>query len=262
MYSDIVAPRPVRKVVPGLSAEESALAKPYAAPRSILNGSITAHRRIATQSYEMTRIRALGEKAGGTVNDVILAICAGGLRRYLSEFDALPERALVAGMPMSFHLKDSDEAGGNATTMALASLATDVADPKERFAAIVASTTKAKEHMGSMPRAAIMNYTALLAAPFAATLVTGMSSRVKPMFNLVISNVPGVREPLYLNGAALEEWYPLSIPVTGLALNITVLSYVDRMNFCFTACGAMLPHVQRMAPYCGEAFAELDKAFA
>jgi diacylglycerol O-acyltransferase len=146
--------------------------------------------------------------------------------------------------------------------MALVSLATDIADVRERFAAIVASAAQAKEHMSRLPRAAIVSYSALLFAPFALALVTGMSSRIKPMFNVVVSNVPGSKEALYFNGARLEETYPLSIPMNGQALNITVLSYVDRLNFAFIACGATLPHVQRLALHCGEALAELEKAYA
>ncbi|MFD6450185.1 WS/DGAT domain-containing protein, partial [Nocardia sp. NPDC060220] len=235
--------------------------KPYSAPASILNGAITAERRIATQSFDLARITALAQRCGGTINDVILAICAGGLRRYLAEIDALPADSLIAGMPMSFRPKDSDDAEGNATTMALATLATDITDVRERVSAIVASTVAAKEHMSRMSGAAVMAYTAMLMAPFGASLVLGVSSRITPMFNVVISNMPGPSRQLHYNGMTLEEWHAVSIPLDGQALNLTILSYANRLNLCVTACATALPHVQRVAPYCGDALAELERAY-
>ncbi len=250
-----------RTIIPGLSEAEKSLVTPFSAPRSILNGPISAERRIATQSFAMERISALAKRAGGTVNDVILAICAGGLRRYLTEVGELPDKPLVAGMPMSFRPKDSEDAEGNATTMALATLATDIDDVRARFAAIIESTVSAKAHMSRMSGSAVIAYTAMLMAPFGAGLVTGMSSRVKPMFNVVISNLAAPRNKLYYNGLTLEEWHAVSIPLDGQALNITIMSYAERLNLCITA-SATLPHIQRLAPYCGEALAELEAAYA
>lgn len=260
MYGGMVEST-VRAIVPSLPQAESDLATPFSAPRSILNGPITADRKIATQSFEMSRIEALAKCTGGTVNDVILAICAGGLRRYLSEIGELPEKSLIAGMPMSFRPKDSEDIEGNAVSMGLATLATDIHDVRERFTAIMASTVSAKAHMGKISGNAVMTYTAMLMAPFGAGLVTGASSRLTPMFNLVISNLPGPRTPLYYNGMTLEEWHAVSIPLDGQALNITILSYAERLNLCITA-SATLPHVQRLAPYCGEALSELEHAFS
>lgn len=260
MYGGL-AEATARRVVPGLESVEDGLVKPYTAPRSILNGPITAERRIATQSFELARISALAERLGGTVNDVILALCAGGLRRYLAEIGELPERALIAGMPMSFRPKDSDDAEGNATTMALATLATDIDDVRERVSAIVASTVRAKEHMSRMSGTAVMAYTAMLMAPFGAGLALGVGSRLDPMFNVVVSNLAGPRNPLHYNGMTLEQWHAVSIPLDGQALNITIMSYAGRLNLCVTACATALPHIQRLAPYCGEALAELEAAY-
>ncbi|MGW6123350.1 WS/DGAT/MGAT family O-acyltransferase [Nocardia sp. NPDC055165] len=251
----------ISRMYGGLFESDAALVKPYSAPASILNGAITAERRIATQSFDLARITALAQRCGGTINDVILAICAGGLRRYLAEIDALPADSLIAGMPMSFRPKDSDDAEGNATTMALATLATDITDVRERVSAIVASTVAAKEHMSRMSGAAVMAYTAMLMAPFGASLVLGVSSRITPMFNVVISNMPGPSRQLHYNGMTLEEWHAVSIPLDGQALNLTILSYANRLNLCVTACATALPHVQRVAPYCGDALAELERAY-
>ncbi|MEU0538288.1 wax ester/triacylglycerol synthase family O-acyltransferase [Nocardia sp. NPDC005978] len=247
-----------RRSLPGLPATADPLVEPFTAPRSILNGPITAERRIATHTVELARISALAARCGGTVNDIILAICAGGLRRYLIEIDELPDSALVAGMPMSFRPRDSDDAEGNATTMALVTLATDVADARERCAAIIASTVRAKEHMATMSGAAVMAYTALLMAPFGAGLVLGIGSRVAPMFNVVVSNLAGPPDALHYNGMTLEEWHAVSIPLDGQALNITLMSYAGNLNLCVTACATNLPHIQRLARYCGEALLELE----
>ncbi|MFF2554636.1 wax ester/triacylglycerol synthase family O-acyltransferase [Nocardia sp. NPDC058058] len=260
MYGGL-AEATVREVIPGMSANDDPLIKPYTAPRSILNGPITADRRIATQSFDLARITDLAARSGGTVNDVILALCAGGLRRYLAEIGELPAAALIAGMPMSFRPKDSDDAEGNATTMALATLATDIDDVRTRFATIVASTVHAKQHMSRMSATAVMAYTAMLMAPFGTGLVLGLGSRVKPMFNVVVSNLAGPRTPLHYNGMTLEEWHAVSIPLDGQALNITIMSYAGRLNLCITACATALPHIQRLAPYCGEALTELEAAF-
>ncbi|MCE5288828.1 MAG: wax ester/triacylglycerol synthase family O-acyltransferase [Nocardiaceae bacterium] len=246
----------------GLRSADTQLVKPYSAPRSILNGPITAERRIATQAFELNRISALAQRTGGTINDVILAICAGALRRYLDELGELPPEPLVAGMPMSFRPKDSDDAEGNATTMALATLATDISDVRERFSAILASTVKAKEHMGGISAAAVTGYTAMLMAPFGAGLMLGTGSRTRPMFNVVISNIPGPHAPLHYNGMTLDEWHAVSIPLDGQALNITIMSYAGRLNLCITACSTALPHVQRLAPYAAEALTELEAAYA
>ncbi|TCJ96702.1 WS/DGAT/MGAT family O-acyltransferase [Nocardia alba] len=251
----------ISRMYGGLTETDAALIKPYTAPPSILNGPITAERRIATQSFDMNRISILAQRCGGTINDVIVAICAGGLRRYLAEIGELPKDSLIAGMPMSFRPKDSDDAEGNATTMALATLATDIDDVRERVSAIVASTVEAKAHMSRMSSAAVMAYTAMLMAPFGASLVLGVSSRITPMFNVIISNMPGPSEQLHYNGMALEEWHAVSIPLDGQALNITILSYANRLNLCVTACATSLPHVQRVAPYCADALAELERAY-
>ncbi|WP_169813140.1 WS/DGAT/MGAT family O-acyltransferase [Nocardia jejuensis] len=251
-----------RRLVPGASAVVDDLVVPYTAPRSILNGPITGERRIATQSFDLARIGELATRCGGTINDVVLAICAGGLRRYLTEIGELPDTALVAGMPMSFRPKDGDDAEGNATTMALVSLATDIADVRERCSAIVTSTARAKQHMSRMSGAGVMAYTAMLMAPFGAGLVLGVGSRFAPMFNVVVSNLAGPPTALHYNGMTLEQWHAVSFPLDGQALNITLMSYAGRLNLCVTACADTLPHVQRLAPYCGEALTELEQAYA
>ena len=113
-----------------------------------------------------------------------------------------------------------------------------------------------------MSKQAIMQYSALLLAPLMLQMLPDAGGRVRPAFNVVISNVPGPDEPLYFRGARLEASYPMSIPVHGLALNITCTSYAGTLNFGFIGCRDTLPHLQRLAVYCGEALTELEAAVA
>jgi len=238
---------------------DSELVTPLSAPKCILNAKIGRGRRFATQKLDIARLKAVGKAAGGTLNDVILALSSASLRRYLLDRNALPAAPLVAMAPVNIRPKD-DAGGGNAVGAILASLATNVADPAERLAAIIASTKSAKEQLQGMSKAAILQYSALLVAPFMLQLIPGAAGRVPPAFNLVISNVPGPEEPLYFRGARLEASYPVSIPVHGMALNITCNSYAGSMNFGFIGCRDTLPKLQRLAVYCGEALCELEKA--
>jgi hypothetical protein len=139
----------------------------------------------------------------------------------------------------------------------IASLATDVDDPLERLAAIKASTTESKELLQSLPRSAMTQYMMMIMAPYMMQMMTGLGTSTRPVFNIIISNVAGPREPLYFNGARLAALYPVSLVTHGAALNITCLSYAGTLNFGFTGCRDSLPHMQRLAVYTGEALAEL-----
>ena len=235
------------------------LVSPMQAPKCVLNARISRNRRFATQKLATARLRAVAQAVGGTLNDVILALCSGALRRYLRELDALPEQPLVAMLPVAIRQK-GEQGGGNAVGAILASLATDLDDPQERIAAIVASTSKAKQQLQGMSKAAILQYSAMLCAPAMVQMLPQASGRMRPTFNVVISNVPGPDEPLYFRGARLEASFPVSIPVHGQALNITCSSYAGSVCFGFTGCRDTVPHLQRIAVHCGDALTELEEA--
>ena len=209
-------------------------------PLSVLNGRVREKRRFATQHFTMERLRTL--------------------RRFLAERDTLPEASLTAGIPVSVRPAD-DEGTGNAITFIIATLGTDIADPAERFQAIRRSVRHAKEHVQSLPRQAMEQYTMLLMAPTLITLLTGVGGRTRPMFNITISNVPGPEKPLYFRGAELLATYPASIVTHGQALNITCQSYAGMMNFGYTGCHTSVPRLQRLAVYTADALAELEAAF-
>jgi WS/DGAT/MGAT family acyltransferase len=233
---------------------------PFAAPSSVLNGRVRAKRRFATQQFPIERMRALAKAADGTLNDVVLAICGGALRSFLQERDSLPERSLTAGIPVSVRPKD-DEGSGNAITFILATLGTDIADAAERLSAIRSSVRHAKEHVQSLPKHAMEQYTMLLMAPTMAGMLTGVGGRTRPMFNITVSNLPGPDKPLYFRGAELVATYPASIVTHGQALNITCQSYAGWMDFGITGCHATLPSMQRVAVHMADAIAELEAAF-
>ncbi len=253
------AGRALMNVVRAARAHDRDLVTPLQAPKSILNRRISRNRRFATQQYPIERLRRLAKLADGTLNDVCLMLCGSALRRLLGELDALPDKPLTAMLPVNIRPKD-DPGGGNAVGAILASLATDVADPVERLRQVIASTGRAKEQLQGMSRNAILQYSAMLLMPLTLQQVTGTAGRMRPAFNVVISNVPGPERPLYFRGARMEALYPLSIPFHGYGLNITINGYVDTLNFGFTGCRDALPHLQRLAVYSGDALDELEHA--
>ena len=229
-------------------------------PLSVLNGRVREKRRFATQQFTMERLRTLAAAAGGTLNDVVLAMCGGALRRFLLERDELPERSLTTGIPVSVRPAD-DEGTGNAITFIIATLGTDIDNAVDRFEAIRRSVRHAKDHVQSLPRQAMGQYTVLLMAPTIVTLLTGVGGHTRPMFNITISNVPGPEKPLYFRGAELLATYPASIVTHGQAVNITCQSYAGKMNFGYTGCHTSVPRLQRLAVYTADALAELEAAF-
>jgi WS/DGAT/MGAT family acyltransferase len=234
--------------------------RPFEAPHSVLNGSVTGARRVATQQLDLARIKAVAKAAGGSVNDVFLAICSSALRRHLQSQSALPETSLVAGVPVSIR-EEGDETTSNAIGFLWTVLGTDIADTRDRYNAIRASMEASKTHLKSIPQQARMAFTILTFAPAGAYMLSGLGSKVRPPMNLTISNVPGPAHPLYLNGARLHASYPISVPTQGQALNITGVSYDGQLNVGFTGSRDSLPSLQKMAIYSGEALEELEKVF-
>ena len=230
---------------------------PFQAPPTPFNVEISGSRRFASQSYPLSRLKAIGTAASATINDVTLAICAGALREYLMAHHKLPAKPLIAMVPVSLH--GETNAGGNQVSLLLANLATHMADPRKRLQRIVASTAEAKNKLTKMPRLQKMAHGMTTISPFGPAMVTGTAKQYPP-FNLVISNVPGPRESLYLNGAHLDEVYPVSIPTHYLALNITISGYLDNLGFGYIACRRSVPGLQRMLDYTDNAIRELESA--
>jgi WS/DGAT/MGAT family acyltransferase len=237
--------------------KDRALVSPLRAPTSVLNQRVSRNRRFATQRFDLARLKRVAKSTSGTLNDVVLALVAAALRRLLDEQGNLPEKALVAMLPVNVRPKD-DPGGGNAVGAILASLATDIDDPVQRLDAIVLSTRRAKEQLQGMSRNAILQFSALSLAPMVLQQIPGAVGRVRPAFNIIVSNVPGAQAPLHFRGWRAEALYPVSIPFHGYGLNVTVISYADTLDFGFIGCRDGLPHLQRLAVYAGQALAELE----
>ena len=233
----------------------------WSAPDSILNQRTSRTRRFATQQFDTSRFKTIAKASGGTLNDVVMAVCGGGLRAYLDELGELPQKPLVAFVPVNIR-EGGDEGGGNKVAVLMASMGTDVEDPVRRLEAVIDSTSQAKSQMAGLGQLPALAYSGYLLAPsLAQTLaaIAGVKNPLPTTFNLVLSNVPGPKKALYLRGSRLEAVYPVSIPAHGMALNITLETYADTMNFGFIGDREAVPHLQRLAVYTGEALTALER---
>lgn len=256
------------KSIPGLGTSTLGLARsalleqqltlPFRAPRTMLNVPIGGARRCAAQSWSMQRIKDVKNAAGVTVNDVVLAMCAGALREYLTDQNALPDKPLVAMVPVSLRTA-GESAGGNAVTAVLASLATHLDDPAARLATISSSMRTNKAVLAGLPRPQAIALGMMLLSPVVLGGVIGTAA-TPPPFNLCISNVPGARNPLYANGARLEGSYPMSIAANGQALNITLVGSDDRLDFGLVGCRRAVPHLQRLLAHLETSLKDLERA--
>ena len=227
-------------------------------PRSPLSTQLTGARRFVAQSWPFDRVRAVGKAFDGSLNDAVLAMCAGALRKQLQDQRALPKQSLKAMAPVSVRAA-GDLDSSNAVGMVVADLATNVRDPAKRMRQIKESMDAAKAQLQQMSGGEIQVYTAITQAPLLLTQMTGLGSRF-PAFSTVVSNVPGPREPRYWNGARLDGMYPVSIPFDGAAANFTVVSNYKNLDFGIVACRKSVPHVQRLIDYMEESLVELEDA--
>ncbi|MBI4883393.1 MAG: wax ester/triacylglycerol synthase family O-acyltransferase [Actinobacteria bacterium] len=220
------------------------------APDTPWNKTITAHRRFAMRSAALDDIKALKNATGGTVNDVVMAICAGALRQYLIELDALPEKPLRAMVPVSIRTGDETDPWTNRVSSIVADLPTNCADPLERVAKCKEAMAAAKRQFELVPANALSDVaqtSSPVVAMAAMRLVSRMAGRINLPTNLTISNVPGPRQPLYFAGAQLDSYIPVSIVTDGMGLNITVHSYLDRLEFGIIAARELVPDVGHLA---------------
>ena len=230
---------------------------PYTAPKTMLNQPISGSRRVAAQSWDIARVLKAGKARGVTLNDMVLAMSAGALRRYLIAQDALPDEPLIASVPVSMRTQ-AGASEGNAITFVLCNLGTHLADPDERLETITASMRATKAVMADRSGLELTALGILTAVgPSALTRIPGSAS-MPPPYNVLISNVPGPRERLFWNGAELEAIYPLSIPTENQALNITCLSYADHLEFGLVGCRRTVPKLQRLLDYLEESLQELE----
>jgi diacylglycerol O-acyltransferase len=203
-------------------------------PRTSFNGTISPHRRFAFGSVSLDSVKALKNELGITVNDVVVAVCATAVREWLLQRDELPEDPLVAMIPVSVRDEQQHESYGNRISAMIVPIPTDEPDPRRRLMRAHELLRSAKERHAAVPAELLTNATAFIppaVAARAARMTVDLLGRTRPPLNLVISNVPGPREPLYCAGAELQAIYPLSVLIHGVGLNMTVMSYRDHMDF-------------------------------
>lgn len=215
----------------------------FDAPKSLLNQRIGKARRVEIIAFAKERLQKVAKTFDVTTNDVILAVCAGGLRSYLSEKNALPKQPLIGFVPIS--LRQDDSMAGNQLSFLLANLATATADPKERLLHIAKSTKDSKGRFLKLNHAQIINYSLAIYGLAGLNLATRLYP-TKQAFNLIISNIPGAKTPMYLNGAKLTGLFPVSVLFDGQALNITLANYQNTIDVCLTACKDILPDVDKL----------------
>ena len=235
------------------------------APKTIFNASITNQRSFGSLSVPLAELKTLGKQMGGTLNDVVMAMCSGALRRFLDERELLPRKSLIAMVPVS--LREADDSSNNNQVSAIrVDLATDLADPAKRFRAIRDSSQASKELIGGL-KPILGADLPIAGSPW---FMTGMASlygrsnlgrRLPALANVAISNVPGPAMPLYMAGARMAHYYPVSIPYHGVGLNITVQSYAGEMEFGITACRRVLsqPEVHEFAQHLLASLRELQR---
>ncbi len=233
------------------------------APKTPFNASITPHRRWAFTDLPLAEVKAVRQGTGLSVNDVVMALSAGALRRWLQDHDALPDEELVAAVPVSVRTEEQKGQLGNQVSVMIAGLPTNLDSPAERLETVHKAMLVAKEQHGAIP-AGLLADVSEFTMPILANQAWRLSARLRLLervnpYNVIISNVPGPNVPLYLGGAEMKAYYPVSAIVDGQGLNITVMSYRGTMFFGLVACRELVPDLDVLAEYMR---AELDEMLA
>jgi diacylglycerol O-acyltransferase len=237
---------------------------PGRAPATPFNKAITPHRRFAFRSVDLDTVKMVKNAFGVSVNDVVMAMCAGALRRWLADHGAPPPQPLIAMIPVSVRDPASTGALGNKVSAMLAELPTNVSDPGRRLDIVHAATKIAKAQQAAIPQGLVDQIgdfapPALTARAARVVFATGLLHRVPP-FNLTISNVPGPNVPAYLCGAKLIAHYPMSVVTDGQGLNITLVGYLGKLHFGLVVCRELIPDIDVLAGYLVDELALLVEA--
>ena len=231
----------------GRAREGTAMPAPLTAPRTSFNATITGHRAVAVGDMSLQKIKDVKNAVeGATVNDVVIAVSGGALRRYLEERDELPDTSLIASVPVSVRGKSKKSSGSNKVSTIFSRLGTDIEDPLERLREVSRTNQNAKDHHQAISADSLQDW-AQFAAPRTFGLAVRLVSSLKladsgpVIHNLVISNVPGPPVALYFMGARIVGLYPLGPVFHGAGLNITVMSSDGKVHVGAIACRELVP---------------------
>jgi WS/DGAT/MGAT family acyltransferase len=248
-----------QRILPGDNAPES---NRLVAPRTSFNGRITPHRRFVFGQLSLAEVKAVKNEHGVTVNDVVVAICAGAVRRWLLAHDELPDGPLVAQIPISVRTTEQVGTYGNRIMLMSAPLFTDEPDPLVRLRRTHEALKVMKERHKALPAELLQDVNhfippAVFSRAAQLTFRLSTSRPGRPTWNLVISNVPGPQFPLYLAGARLEANYPVSVITDGMGLNITVMSYCGHLDFGIVGDRDQMPDLWSLMDWLRDALEEL-----
>ena len=219
---------------------------PFLAPQVLFNHEINGYRRLGIASFEIKEFKSVAKKLGATLNDLVLAVIGGALREYLAEKEELPERSLTAMCPVSLHTPEDTEAK-NKVSVFLTTLATNADHPMERLDLIKESAITGKDRVGEMSQNVAQYYSLVFGMPIMVAQTIGAKDNTPLAANLIVSNVPGPRIPMYLFGAELEHMFPLSVLQHGQGLNVTILSSAKYLDFGFLTAANLIDKPQELA---------------
>lgn len=262
-----------KNTVPGMAKLVAGLARGKLSrvtdiPRTRFNTNVSPHRVFDAVEFSLGDIKDIKDAVPGvTVNDVALAICGGGLRKYLQSKNELPERSLAAMAPVNIRTKDQLGQAGNQVSQLTVRVRSDVEDPLERLIAVNAGTSQAKELSNAVGAKTMTDYTQFIPSTLTASAAKlssrlALANRIKPSYNCVITNVPGPQVPLYFTGAKMLSNFGLGPAIDGMGLFHAILSYCGRFNISINACREMMPDPAFYAQCLRESYSELHEATA
>ena len=244
--------------IDALRGKNDGMKFPFTSPRSIFNTDTDPARRVVLCDLPFASVRSMGRRTGGSINDVLLAVCGGALRRYLQAQKALPRKSLIAGLPVSIRREDKEDA--NQLSFILCPYFTDEANDLKRLRRVIKTTREAKKKLAHMSTAAGQDFSNLILMPTVLLTLTGNASNIPPAVNAIFSNVPGSARKLYLEGAELESIYPFSVVTDGMGINLTVVSYDKKLCFAITSCPTNQPGIEAFDRFIKQSYTELQAA--
>lgn len=233
------------------------LTVPYQTPRTAWHGRITSERSIAYTQFDLTRLKALADATDSKFSDIAFYACGSALRSYLAKYAELPTKPLTAGVPMSTRDEDDDRPG-SAFGFVTVDLGTNLADPLERLATVARSNSTATAQLAGLSEPGLVLQPVLANGPMIAALALRFGRWTPAAFGLVMSNIPGPKVQLYLNGARLDALVPISVPMHNSPVNMTCIGHGDKITFGIAVASRNVPHVNDIADALEDAIVDLE----